>query len=237
MEVIEALKQKILSFAIQGKLVPQNPSDEPASVLLEKIKAEKNKLVQEGKIKKDKQESFIEKTADGKYVEHIGKEIKDITDEIPFEIPENWECCRLASIIQTVSAKQYQIPQSLINSKGKYPVVSQSQNLIEGYSDDIEKVLKHNIPCFVFGDHTRCLKLIDFDFIVGADGTKLFFTYQNINNYLFKCLQYLIINMRNRGYSRHFQFLIQLLIPLPPLAEQERIVAKIEELNKHIEKL
>ena len=89
MKAIDALKQKVLSLAIQGKLVAQDPTDEPASVLLEKIKAEKAELVKQGKIKKDKQESYIFRGDDNKYYEKIGSEIKDITDEIPFDIPEN----------------------------------------------------------------------------------------------------------------------------------------------------
>ena len=93
------LKRSILQLAIQGKLVPQNPSDEPASELLKKIKAEKAELVKQGKIKKDKQESYIYKGSDNNYYEKIGSEIKDITDEIPFEIPENWEWVRLGNIV------------------------------------------------------------------------------------------------------------------------------------------
>ena len=92
------LKNSILQLAIQGKLVEQDPNDEPASVLLEKIKAEKAELVKQGKIKKEKQESYIFRGDDNKYYEKIGSETKDITDEIPFEIPENWEWVRLSQI-------------------------------------------------------------------------------------------------------------------------------------------
>ena len=95
----DGLKNKILDLAIQGKLVEQDPNDEPASVLLEKIKAEKAELVKQGKIKKDKQESYIYKGADNRHYEKIGSETKDITEEIPFEIPESWEWCRLGNVI------------------------------------------------------------------------------------------------------------------------------------------
>lgn len=90
---------------------------------------------------------------------------------------------------------------------------------------------KHEKPVLIFGDHTRCLKLIDFDFIVGADGTKILYPYAINEKYLYYAVQYFIINMVNRGYSRHFQFIKDKEIPLPPLAEQHRIVAKIEELE------
>ena len=105
----EQIKKSILQYAIQGKLVEQDPNDEPASVLLEKIKAEKAELVKQGKIKKDKQESYIYKTPDNRhygddknhytYFEQIGSEIKDITAEIPFDIPDSWEWVRLGNVI------------------------------------------------------------------------------------------------------------------------------------------
>ena len=106
MEAIDALKQKVLSLAIQGKLVAQDPNDEPASVLLEKIKAEKAELVKQGKIKKDKQESYIFRGDDNKYYEKIGSETKDITDEIPFEIPNSWELIRLPLICTLTKGKE-----------------------------------------------------------------------------------------------------------------------------------
>lgn len=87
---IEKLKQKILDLAIRGKLVPQDPDDEPASVLIDKIRAEKEKLIKEGKIKRDKNESYIYKGSDNCYYEKIGNNIKNISDEIPFEIPSTW---------------------------------------------------------------------------------------------------------------------------------------------------
>ena len=95
----QQLKNSILQMAVQGKLVPQDPSDEPASVLLERIKAEKQELIKAGKIKKDKKSSEIFRGASRNlpyaFCEQIGKEIRDISDEIPFEIPDSWEWCRL----------------------------------------------------------------------------------------------------------------------------------------------
>ena len=90
----QQLKNSILQMAVQGKLVPQDPNDEPASVLLERIKAEKQELIKAGKIKKDKKSSEIFRGASNNlpyaYCEQIGKEIRDISDEIPFEIPDSY---------------------------------------------------------------------------------------------------------------------------------------------------
>ena len=93
------LKNSILQWAIQGKLVPQDPNDEPASVLLEKIRAEKERLIKEGKIKKDKKESIIFRGEDNSYYEKFtdGK-VVCIDDEIPFEIPDNWCFTRLGCV-------------------------------------------------------------------------------------------------------------------------------------------
>ncbi len=95
----QQLKNSILQMAVQGKLVPQDPGDEPASVLLERIKAEKQELIKAGKIKKDKKSSEIFRGASRNlpyaFCEQIGKEIRDISDEIPFEIPESWEWVRI----------------------------------------------------------------------------------------------------------------------------------------------
>ena len=92
---VEKLKQKILDLAIRGKLVPQDPNDEPASVLINEIKAEKAKLVKEGKIKPSKEESYIYKGSDNFYYEKIGNNVKNIQSEIPFDIPNNWSWIRL----------------------------------------------------------------------------------------------------------------------------------------------
>ena len=103
----KALRQKILDMAIRGKLVPQNPNDEPASVLLERIRAEKQQLIKEGKIKKDKNDSIIYKGDDNRYYEKVGSEVKDITDELPFEIPDNWVWTRFSALIQIISGVSY----------------------------------------------------------------------------------------------------------------------------------
>ena len=101
-KTIEKLKQKILDLAIRGKLVPQDPNDEPASILIEKIRKEKEKLIKEGKIKKPKEDSFIFKGSDNLYYENVNGKVKCIQDEIPFEIPESWCWARVNSILNFI---------------------------------------------------------------------------------------------------------------------------------------
>ena len=102
------LKNSILQWAIQGKLVPQDPNDEPASVLLERIRAEKKRLIKEGKIKKDKNESIIFRGEDNSYYEKFANgAIKCIDAEIPFNIPQTWEWTRLGVVIQLKSGQDF----------------------------------------------------------------------------------------------------------------------------------
>lgn len=102
----QQLKNSILQMAVQGKLVPQDPNDEPASVLLERIRKEKEQLIKEGKIKKEKNPSYIFRGADNLPYEKVGKnEPVCIADEVPFEIPESWEWVRLGNIFQHNTGK------------------------------------------------------------------------------------------------------------------------------------
>ena len=91
----QQLKNSILQMAVQGKLVPQDPNDEPASVLLERIRAEKERLIKEKKIKREKNPSVIFKGADNTPYEKIGDEVRSLADEVPFDIPDSWEWVRL----------------------------------------------------------------------------------------------------------------------------------------------
>ena len=94
LSIIQLTKSKILDLAIRGKLVPQNPNDEPANVLLDRIRAEKQELIKQGKIKPDKRDSVIFKGEDNSYYEKVGETITCIEDELPFDIPDGWMWCR-----------------------------------------------------------------------------------------------------------------------------------------------
>ena len=98
LDTVKSLKSKILDLAIRGQLVPQDPADEPASVLLDRIRAEKEELIKQGKIKRDKKESVISKGEDNSYYEKIGSETVCIDDLLPFEIPETWSWVRMKEV-------------------------------------------------------------------------------------------------------------------------------------------
>ncbi|MBF6058295.1 restriction endonuclease subunit S [Thiomicrorhabdus sp. HH1] len=207
---IQKLRELILEMAVRGLLVPQDPNDEPASVLLEKIAAEKAQLIKDKKIKKSKALPEIAE------------------DEKPFDLPNGWEFKRLPDIYFNISPSGKKLKTSDILEEGKFPVVDQGQNYISGYFDD-ESLLIH-IPrkVVIFGDHTTNLKLIDFDFIAGADGTKIMCPIVIDEQYFYRFLTSL--TLENRGYGRHFKILNDNLISIPPLEEQKRIVTKVDEL-------
>lgn len=142
-------------------------------------------------------------------------------------------------VVKTLSSRGNQIPAKEICERGRFPVVTQSKNsLIDGYSEEESKLVpKAFLPLLVFGDHTRFLKYVDFQFIVGADGTKLIRPKDDgfVNcSYLYYVLRALVPETKDRGYSRHFQFLKKLMIPVPPIHEQCRIVDRVEELLSEI---
>ena len=116
-EFPELLKKSILQEAVQGKLVPQDPSDEPASVLLERIRAEKERLIQEGKIKRDKHETVIYRR-DNSHYEKRGSEEICIDDDIPFDIPENWTWTRLQNICSLIGDIDHNMPKSVSADSG-----------------------------------------------------------------------------------------------------------------------
>ena len=129
----QQLKNSILQMAVQGKLVPQDPNDEPASVLLERIRAEKERLIKEKKIKREKNPSVIFKGADNIPYEKNGDEVRSLADEVPFDIPDSWEWVRLIDVckyIQRGKSPKY-------SPIKKYPVIAQKCNQWSGFS--IEK--------------------------------------------------------------------------------------------------
>jgi len=217
LEGIDKLRELILELAVRGKLVPQNVNDETAAELLKKIEEEKKRLVNEGKIKK--QEVF--------------PGIDD--DEKPYKIPSNWEWTQLANIYYTISPSDKKLKNSDIIEAGEYPVVDQGKAFIAGYTNSKKLLIEIPGPVVVFGDHTTVKKYIDFDFVAGADGTKILRPYKMNERYFYTYL--LSYKLEGKGYSRHFKFLNENYFALPPLAEQHRIAAKVDELMTLCDKL
>ena len=214
---IKQAKSKVLEMAVRGELVPQNPEDEPASVLLERIKKEQKSSKSKGKT-----------TAHNTHYEEESSMINK-------KVPNGWEICFLRDISSNISSKPYQILQSEVKIRSDIPVVSQSSNYIEGYSDQKNKLFVVDNFVIIFGDHTRNIKYIDFDFIVGADGVKIIKPYKYVTKYIYYLLVNVSEKIENRGYSRHFQFLEKYPLNFPPFEEQHRIVEKIEGIFSALE--
>ena len=234
MEAIDALKQKILSLAIQGKLVPQDPNDEPASELLEKIKAEKAELVKQGKIKKDKQESRIYKGDDNKYYEQIGTETKDITDEIPFEIPNNWEWVRLKNVVSIETGKK---DANYGSPNGKYLFFTCASEPIkcDNYSFSGESLILPgngaNVGLCIY--YNGNFEAYQRTYVLQGYGKYLIYL-KLVLDALWKSYNL------ERLYGSAMPYIKlgnieEFLAPLPPLSEQKRIASEIEKIFNQIE--
>lgn len=163
-----------------------------------------------------------------KTIEEILKESIILEEEQPYEVPENWVWIRFDSLIKTNSNLATAIKQTNYEEEGEIPVVDQGMELISGFTNNQEHQYTGELPVIVFGDHTRRIKWIDFNFAQGADGTKLL---KPLEHFYPKYFYYLLktINLPNKGYSRHFKYLRGSVLPVSPLEEQKRIVEKIEK--------
>ena len=226
-DLILQTKAQILDLAIRGKLVPQNPDDEPASVLLERIRAEKEDLIKQGKIKRDKKESIIFKGEDNSYYQRVEAEGTTVIQRV--DVPSTWEVCYLQDISYPISSIGMQIKSEEIQKDGLFPVISQGKSYIDGYCSDESKVI-YDFPIILFGDHTRNVKYINFPFIVGADGTKLHKIIQVNEKYVYYWMCHASEHIADKGYARHYNLLQKKCFMLPPFAEQNRIVNCIEKL-------
>lgn len=150
-------------------------------------------------------------------------------EEQPYEVPENWVWVRLLSTFVNKTDSKKKIQQKFYLKTGDYAIVDQGQNLIGGYTNDASLQYDGELPVVVFGDHTRCVKYVDFKFVQGADGVKVLLPFKSFDS---KFFYYAIMNLNipNMGYRRHFPLFDKLTLPLPPLSEQQRIVERIEEL-------
>ena len=243
------LKNSILQWAIQGKLVPQDPNDEPASVLLERIRAEKAKLIKEKKIKKDKNESIIYRGEDNSYYEKLlaTGEVKCIDDEIPFEIPQGWEWCRMGGIIELLSGQDF-MPEKYNSKNQGIPYITGASSISNG-----KLIINRWTECpSVIG------KLGDLLIVCKGSGVgKMCFCnvekihiarqIQIIRGFSsFICMSYLklIIDANLSAITSNAQgvipgisreHILNLIIPIPPFNAQQHIIKKLKLLQPLIQ--
>lgn len=258
----QQLKNSILQLAVQGKLVPQDPADEPASQLLARIREEKEQLIREKKIKHEKNPSHIFRGEDGHFYERVGKnEPVCIDEELPFEIPESWEWARLFNLFSIINGdrgKNYPAKSTLkptgipfisaLNLNGK--TVVQDENLLCMTEDQYNrlgngKLIQDDIVVCIRGSLGKHGK---YPFTKGAIASSLvilrsIISASSISDYIMMWLDAPIFFAEIKKYDNGTaqpnlaaKSLEQFFVPLPPLAEQQRIVAKIEELLPYVER-
>jgi type I restriction enzyme S subunit len=234
------LKNSILQWAIQGKLVQQDPNDEPASVLLEHIREEKAKLVKEKKIKKDKNESIIYRSDDNSYYEKMiaTGEVKCIDEEIPFEIPQGWEWCRISDVCMMQAGKNITADKIFSEQSEVYPYRCVGGNGLRGYVAEFNTEGNHAIVGRQ-GALCGCLNIETGNFYA-TEHAVVVSSFGNIHyKFMYWFLMALNLNQLATATAQPGLSVAKVMdsyFPLPPLSEQQRITAKIEELIPIVEK-
>ena len=248
---IPKTKAKILDLAIRGKLVPQDPNDEPASVLLERIRAEKEELIKQGKIKRDKKESVIFRGEDNSYYEKIGNKVENISDEIPFELPDGWMWCRGRSCFSGMestkpqgeffdyididaidnrlhrikTAKHLPVPEAPSRASRAVKTGSVLFSLVRPYLENIALVEEA---------HSHCIASTGF-YVCNSNGILLpeFMFLLMISSYVVSGLNQYMKGDNSPSISK--DNIESWLYPVPPLAEQKTICAKLKTVFTLIE--
>ena len=244
-------KSKILDLAIRGKLVPQDPNEEPASVLLERIQAEKEELIKQGKIKRDKNDSVIFKGDDNSYYEKMGNKVTCIDDEINFEIPESWMWVRLGTLFMHNTGKAL----NSSNTEGtELPYITTSNVYWDGFELSNLKSM-----CFSESEIEKCT-VVKGDLLVceGGDiGRSAIWNFDEpirIQNHIHRLRAYLPLQTELYYYFMYLykrngmitgngiglqglssKLLHSIIVPLPPINEQKNITTKIKVLFKNLQ--
>ena len=248
---ISVIKSKILDLAIRGKLVPQNQNDEPASVLLERIRAEKEELIKRGKIKRDKKESVIFKGDDNSYYETIGGSTVCIDGELPFELPHGWEWCRLQTICYPITDGTHKTP---TYSESGYIFLS-AKNITTGkidwqnamyvpkslHDELYSRISPHKNDILLAKNGTTGIAAIvdrecEFDIYVTLALIRTI-NCSIIPEYLLRIIASSIVqdyfksSLKGIGVPNlHLEHIRTTLIPVSPLNEQKRIADKVSQL-------
>ena len=253
-DTIALIKSKILDLAIRGKLVPQNLNDEPASALLERIRAEKEELIKQGKIKRDKKESVIFKGEDNSYYRNYDNKTICIDEDLPFDLPSNWEWCNLSMIGTTNIGLTYR-PEDIVDDG---TMVLRSSNIINGQIDltDLVRVntsirdnqyMEENdiLICARNGSKALVGKCAIFS---GIQEKASFGAFMAVYRTQFYKYVYYFLNSNtfrstfNNDDTKQINQLTQdmiknALIPIPSLSEQQRIVETIESVFAYLDEI
>jgi type I restriction enzyme S subunit len=249
LKLVDNAKSKILDLAIRGKLVSQDSNNEPASVLLERIRAEKEELIKQGKIKRDKKESVIFKGDDNSYYEKIGNKVNCIDEEIPFELPEGWAFIRLKIAWELISGRDLS-PSEYNDKNDGIPYITGASNFRNGH---ISLVRWTTVPQVITrrGDLLLTCKgtigEIAHNNFGEAHIARQIMAIRNIYSlnidFLALCIEYSMTKIKQAakglipGISR--EDILNLVIPIPPIKEQENICNKLKvtfSAIEHIEK-
>ena len=233
----QQLKNSILQIAVQGKLVPQDPNDEPASVLLERIRKEKEQLIKEGKIKTEKNPSYIFRGADNLPYEKIGKnDPVCIDDEVPFDIPDSWEWVRLNFVCQLTDGIKIE-NRLLHNLDAKY-LRGKSEGKTIGFGKYVEK---GTYLILVDGENSGEVFIAPENGYMGSTFKVLWMSSNIYREYLLQFLDFHRTELKNSKKGAAIPHLnknlfFNLLLPVPPYYEQKRILEKLKELYPLVDK-
>ena len=232
--LISSAKSKILDLAIRGKLVPQDSNDEPASILLERIRAEKEELIKAGKIKRDKKESIIFRGEDNSYYEFIDGQTELINNEIPFELPDNWEWVRLSSVMSLSSGKAIKVRQ--LTDDGEFPVYGGNgiNGLYSEYNVDSNAIIIGRVGYY-------CGSVYKTDRKAWVTDNALIATIKEPNifniDFLVAILKYLDLGKTSVSTAQPVvsgKGILPLIVPVPPINEQILINSTLQKVNSHV---
>ncbi len=242
--IIEQTKSKILDLAIRGQLVPQDPNDEPASVLLERIRAEKEELIKQGKIKRDNKESVIFRGEDNSYYEKVGGEVQCIDDNVPFELPEGWSFMRLKSAWELISGRDLS-PSEYNDESNGIPYITGASNFENGQISvvrwtPVPQVFTHE------GDLLLTCKGTIGEIALNKFGeahiARQIMAIRNTYNlnvaFLSLCIEWSMEEIKQAakglipGISR--EDILNLILPVPPVEHQKKIVRCVQTCSEKL---